>query len=418
MEVGLGIACRPLRARVSRLDCHGERCKTIYEVFGGSMAVPDYESTVSRVYESILDPTGWLGAMRLIMQSAGGSRASRFRFNLTSGEACDFSTLGFEQIAQDAYVAHYAALDPSVHHVAASPVGKWHGDSELLDPHSRSQQEYIRDWALPNGVGGLCGAKLLAAGDSAVYLSVHREPGAPMFGQQGRAVFERLMPHLMRAERLRERMRLLSDDVAVAHGTLDQFAAAAFVVDRNAGLRAANTQAERLFADSSSVVVLHGKVCLSAPALSPRLAEAVRQAMPPVLNASAFLVPQTTQSAQLHVMVLPLSRALMMSRLSDRALALVVVVDPGASQPTRDLFRSIYALTVTEAALASAIAQGATLKEWADARHVAISTARTHLATVFQKTGASTQAQLVRLVRALPAVVGDVRSSGRGRPPH
>jgi DNA-binding NarL/FixJ family response regulator len=373
------------------------------------MAVPDYESTVSRVYESILDPTQWLGAMRLIMQSAGGSRASRFRFNLTSGEACDFSTLGFEQIAQDAYVAHYAALDPSVHHVAASPVGKWHGDSELLDPNSRSQQEYIRDWALPNGVGRLCGAKLLAAGDSAVYLSVHREPGAPMFGQQGRAVFERLMPHLMRAERLRERMRLLSDDVAVAHATLDQLAAAAFVVDAQGGLRAANRQAEALFAEATSVRVHHGKVCLVTAGPSHRLAHAVQQAMPPALNASAFLVPETAHSATLHVMVLPLSSAVAMARLADRALALVIVVDPSAKQPPRDLFRSIYALTATEAALASAIAQGLTLKDWANERRVAISTARTHLATVFQKTGASTQAQLVRLMRALPAVM-----DGRG----
>jgi DNA-binding CsgD family transcriptional regulator len=94
-----------------------------------------------------------------------------------------------------------------------------------------------------------------------------------------------------------------------------------------------------------------------------------------------------------------------MARLADRALALLIVVDLWAKQPPRDLFRSIYALTATEAALARDIAQGLTFKEWANERRVAISTARTHLATVFQKTGASTQAQLVQLMRALPAVI-------------
>jgi DNA-binding CsgD family transcriptional regulator len=123
------------------------------------------------------------------------------------------------------------------------------------------------------------------------------------------------------------------------------------------------------------------------PGLSHRFADAVRQAMPPAMNASALLVPETAQSAPLHVMVLSLSSAVVMARLADRALALVMVVDPLAKHPTRDVFRSIYALTATEAALANAIAQGLTLKEWADDRRVAISTARTHLATVFQKTG-------------------------------
>jgi DNA-binding CsgD family transcriptional regulator len=371
----------------------------------GRMATPDFESTVSRVYESILDPSQWMGALRLITQCAEGSRAARFRFDLETGAVWDFSALGYEQVAQDTFVAHYAALDPGWPVAVASRVGEWHGDDEMLDFNARSQQEFIRDWALPNGLGRLGGAKLFSAADSAVYLSVHREPGAPMFGQQGRAAFERLMPHLMRAERLRERMRLLSHDVAVAHATLDQLAAAAFVVDAQGGLHAANTQAEALFAEATSVRVHHGKVCLVSAGPSHRLADAVRRAMPPGLNASGFLAPETAHSAPLHVMVLPLSSAVAMARLADRALALVIVVDPSAKPPPRDFFRSIYALTATEAALARAIAHGLTLKEWANERRVAISTARTHLATVFQKTGASTQAQLVKLMRALPAVI-------------
>jgi DNA-binding CsgD family transcriptional regulator len=365
-------------------------------------AAHHFESAVSRLYESVLDSSQWLGALQLIAKCAEGSRAARFRFHLKTGAVWDFSAVGYQQLAQDQYVAHYATLDPGWPIAVASRVGEWHGDDEMLDLKARSQQEFIRDWALPNGLGRLCGAKLLSGPESAIYLSVHREPGAPRFGQRGRDAFNRLMPHLLRAERLRERIGSLSDEVAVARATLDQFGAATFAVDAQCRLRAANRQAETLFAVADSVAVQHGKVCLRSATLSNQLVEAVRQAMPPLLRGSAFVVPGTIRTSHLQVLVLPLSAGVELARLADTALALVVVADPMANAMGRRLFAALYSLTDTEASLATSIAEGVTVKEWADSRGVAISTARTHLASVFHKTGASTQAKLVSLVRAMP----------------
>jgi hypothetical protein len=49
---------------------------------------------------------------------------------------------------------------------------------------------------------------------------------------------------------------------AVAQATLDQFAAAALVVDAQGGLRAATSKQRSLFASGTFVLVRHGKVCL------------------------------------------------------------------------------------------------------------------------------------------------------------
>jgi DNA-binding CsgD family transcriptional regulator len=60
------------------------------------------------------------------------------------------------------------------------------------------------------------------------------------------------------------------------------------------------------------------------------------------------------------------------------------------------LLVQLHGLTPTEAALASALAEGRTLSEFARARGCSEQTARTHLKHVLDKTGTRRQAELVR----------------------
>lgn len=55
-------------------------------------------------------------------------------------------------------------------------------------------------------------------------------------------------------------------------------------------------------------------------------------------------------------------------------------------------------LTPRERQIAGALADGRVLKEIAERLRISINTARNHLKTIYLKTGARNQAQLVRLV--------------------
>jgi len=61
--------------------------------------------------------------------------------------------------------------------------------------------------------------------------------------------------------------------------------------------------------------------------------------------------------------------------------------------------RQLFNLTESEARFASALASGLSLTQAAEAQGVRISTARTHLARIFQKTDTRQQSQLVSLLR-------------------
>ena len=81
--------------------------------------------------------------------------------------------------------------------------------------------------------------------------------------------------------------------------------------------------------------------------------------------------------------------------------AIVFVADPDSTPPTaQDQLRTLYRLTPAEAAVAMAIARGTGLQAAADELQISLTTARTHLQHVFEKTETRRQAELVRLVAA------------------
>jgi DNA-binding CsgD family transcriptional regulator len=83
-------------------------------------------------------------------------------------------------------------------------------------------------------------------------------------------------------------------------------------------------------------------------------------------------------------------------------MALVLIIDPeDEPEPPAVLLRRLYRLTDAEADVALRIAHGADLKEISHELSVSVTTVRTHLQHVFDKTDTHRQAQLVRLLLVL-----------------
>ena len=82
-------------------------------------------------------------------------------------------------------------------------------------------------------------------------------------------------------------------------------------------------------------------------------------------------------------------------------VAIIFVDDPGrrlGKPVSAELLRDQYALTRSEAALVVSLLSGATLRSSALQQSIAVPTARTHLAHVFQKTDTHSQSELMRLL--------------------
>ncbi|MEL7367299.1 MAG: helix-turn-helix transcriptional regulator [Myxococcota bacterium] len=85
-------------------------------------------------------------------------------------------------------------------------------------------------------------------------------------------------------------------------------------------------------------------------------------------------------------------------------LFLVLISDPDAKLPLQpDALRRLYRLTPAESRLCAALANGNTLKTYAEAEGVALETVRSQLKQAMVKTDTHKQAQLVRLLVTGPA---------------
>ncbi|NMA97963.1 MAG: helix-turn-helix transcriptional regulator [Phyllobacteriaceae bacterium] len=99
--------------------------------------------------------------------------------------------------------------------------------------------------------------------------------------------------------------------------------------------------------------------------------------------------------------IIPLRRAA--SDIFDSGSALIAVMGYGmeANAPSDQILRGLFDLSPAEAAIARGLSQGQSVQEIARTRAISITTARTHLAHVFSKTGTRHQAQLVALLKGI-----------------
>ncbi len=99
--------------------------------------------------------------------------------------------------------------------------------------------------------------------------------------------------------------------------------------------------------------------------------------------------------------IVPIDRTLLNAGLADGPIAIAWLVDTGTLGSEVECLRKLFKLTQGEARLSEALADGASLVEAASRIDITRSTAKTHLDSIFAKTGCRRQAQLVRLIACL-----------------
>ena len=102
--------------------------------------------------------------------------------------------------------------------------------------------------------------------------------------------------------------------------------------------------------------------------------------------------------------IIPVPRALMTAA-PDGLVAIAWIVDTGVLGEEVECLRKMFRLTQAEARLTAALADGASLVKAASRVDITRSTAKSHLDSIFSKTGCRRQAQLVRLIACLRGLV-------------
>jgi len=240
-----------------------------------------------------------------------------------------------------------------------------------------------------------CAGAVLTPGNGVVSLGIHRSHSGGVFGQQEVRRIQLMLPHLARLHNVRFRLRTAEAKAAMAAEALDRFDFAALVVGPGGKIRLVNELAEAVLRGRDGLTGLLGRLSAVDGAVAMQLAKAIHGATNESPRRSAALHVTRRDTAPWRVVIAPLRSA---------NTALVIVEDPLRQRAVADYAQQIYGLTPAEAALAAALLEGETVESFSERKGVRVTTVRTQLASLFQKTDTNRQSNLVALLAALPGI--------------
>ncbi|GAA3102889.1 helix-turn-helix transcriptional regulator [Rhizobium viscosum] len=209
-----------------------------------------------------------------------------------------------------------------------------------------------------------------------------------------------LLPHLRRAVTISNVLGIRTIERTWMASTLDALRQGVVLVDGHGAILHANRSAEHMLQNGSPIEgvggVLRAKRRTANTELSKALTLAARDES--TIGDAGTAICLTEQNLpQIFAHVLPMGGGQLRSEMQPGAAAAVFIDASPDGQSSADALASAFRLTEAETRVLASLVAGRSLSETATELGIAHTTARTHLTHIFEKTGVSRQADLIRL---------------------
>lgn len=362
---------------------------------------------IENIYAAAQDETLWPVVLASISSAIHGESIALFAgfpdFRTPDLYAHANFPTGFWQ----AFSGYYAQINPIMERCEAmfSPEIPW--ASELAIPDAELETtEFYNDFFQPHDMHYSLGLRLTFDGQPAAALSVQRSKRLGAFDDSAKFVFQTLRPHLQRAFQLHYRISNLEAKALGLETALEAHDHAVLGLDRNGNVCFSNLSAQALFARADGVRLTQSRLCCTRPdenqALQQMIASQVLGCSEDQGIANGLLVSRDKTSSSLHLTILPMSKTL--SGRSVPLAALIFITDTSRASSRAALVRKLYGVTPSEARVADLLLQGFDTREISDRLRTTAETTRFQIKQLLSKTSTRRQAELLRLLAALPGV--------------
>jgi DNA-binding CsgD family transcriptional regulator len=360
---------------------------------------------IDLIYEAALDNDLWPAVAMKIADAVGAAQVAMPSFDW---RANIFTTVAprFDPEFLAAYGQHWAFQEPVVPRAMHWPPGKIYALDDLLPREEFASTPVFNEWWQPAGCGlAAMGANLASEHMFTSLICIFNAPGKDAFNSEQVRLFQAALPHISRAVRINRKMRSLELQNLAAAERFETMPQAAMLADAWARVVIANAAAKSMLDARDGIFLRDGRLCVngSPDALQSLVASCARS--PPGKGGvgGELKVPRLLPRAPLRVSVTPLrSRGRLQSypwAAVGNPVALIMVSDRDLDRRRREMnLRHRFGLTTAEATFAAEILKGDGRKAAARRCRITDETAKSHLASIFEKTGAHRQAELVRLL--------------------
>lgn len=333
-----------------------------------------------------------------------GSKACFARFGPNLGPEDAIATNPDPEMQKLCYGELAAEFVDLAGFISNVPVGRVYQDHLLFGRDRLQGSRVWREWMAPQDMYGGMACRTLADDRSFWFVDVQRGRNQERFDADDVALFERISAVARRVAGLQQHLGHLRIQRDMARHALDALSVAVLIVDQSLQLVYANATADDILAHPAGALNLRGgRISARNRADQSMLRQLIagsgdKRAIASSCRNQMLLRAPGNEGQGVSVSVMPLPGGYGLpngpSDVMLLARPLQSVIDLAATA------QQLFGLTEAEARFASALASGRSLAEAADDQGVRISTARTHLARIFQKTGTRQQSQVAALLRS------------------
>lgn len=265
-------------------------------------------------------------------------------------------------------------------------------DDELFDRHDPGRVTLQADLARI-GLGEFMGALQPLPDGRLLGIALHRPWGDPdTFDRHSEDRLGALAPHLSQACELGQQLLSARTEMQRQQQHADMLRCALIACDEQGQVQWMNHSAMLLTGAERGLASRGGLLRALGPSLSTRLHESIAAAARDESRAVHYTVIDNGH-CPLHIAL----RASSADAQGARSVMLAVTSAQDLVNVPPDIWAKLLGLTLAEARLVAALAQGETVELHATQRGIALGTARNQLKMALAKTGTSRQADLVRV---------------------
>jgi DNA-binding CsgD family transcriptional regulator len=355
------------------------------------------DQLIGDLYEAAVTQDGFLDVFHDVTEALGANVFHMFSWDPVRN-APHLSTYSPGRGWDDAiarYDQYYGALDPRRAHVERAAQGEFAFCQDYVSDAYVERSEFYQDFQLPSGFRYLMGVRLARPGGSDILLGMLRANGRAPFSDEERATAAGMTGHLQRTINLWQDTRVLHRDAAVGAELMEQLGLAVFALGRDQRVLFANAQAEALLRASTCLRLEHGRLAAAFAADNDGLQAALARVAKSRKGESLAVRPALGAPHEVFLGISQLPANAAHAAFGDAAMLVTARRKGDAAPVTAVQLRQAFGLSAAEAAVGEALIAGKTPDEYAANANVAMSTVRSQLRAIFEKTCTRSQAEAV-----------------------
>jgi DNA-binding CsgD family transcriptional regulator len=355
---------------------------------------------IGLLYDAVLNEAQWDCALQALSRFTGGTAVGQVIADPIKGIITQCATLNIDPDFKDAYVGYYAAKEVRLGPAVEFGIGQVLTESMLIEQSELRKSEIYNEMLRPFDVPHFMFAWLQKSETKVQTIALEGSHSHGAFDARAVARFNRVMPHLVRAARMRDQFITIRESQKAYREALETLPFGIIFLDGHGQVIESTRLAESIMTMNSGLHRVRGRLHAMCSEDDDQLQLAIRDAVYSPFKKSATArsvsVRRLRCTSRLKITLLPIVSIERFSMAAKPSI-LVALVDPDlAPSPWEGLLESTLRLTKAEAALARSLFSGLTLRQSALDLGRSINTCKTQLKVIYSKTGCRNHADLAK----------------------